>query len=178
MGPIIRTAHYHPTRVGNFTLYDSRRTYQPSDFRGLRGPYTLRATLTEYNENAESETECSRVSLGRIGILAGIAGAITEESGLLWSGFGLAAVDPSYEETSMSKVGMVAMDIQIVDRSSGQIISSFSAAWRYKTQLEKSSVSVFGIASSGERSVASAIGQAQRIALHEVAQKTLEALAD
>jgi curli biogenesis system outer membrane secretion channel CsgG len=149
--------------------------------KGLRsgkevGPYLVRASLTEYNEVAERVSDGSGFSLGWLGGLAAIAGAIAGENGLLWSGIGVAAADPGYHETSTRTVGMVGLDVQIIDYRSDRIVASFSASGRFISDQEQSSVSVLGIGTTSERSASSALGQAQRIALNEVAQKTLQAL--
>jgi curli biogenesis system outer membrane secretion channel CsgG len=71
---------------------------------------------------------------------------------------------------------MVGLDVQIIDYRSDRIVASFSASGRFISDQEQSSVSVLGIGTTSERSASSALGQAQRIALNEVAQKTLQAL--
>jgi len=147
-----------------------------SPARGEVGPYIIRATVTEYNENAESESDGSGFSFGWLGFAAAIAGAVTGEPGLFWSGVGVAAANPGYHESSSRTVGMVGLDIQIIDYRSNRILSSFSASGRFVSAQEESSLHVLGIGSSSERSSSSALGQAQRIALNEVARKTLDVL--
>lgn len=164
------------SRVGNFSLYDSRPWERVSPAPGEVGPYIIRATVTEYNESAESETDSSGFSFGWLGFAAAIAGAVTGEPGLFWSGAGLAAANPGYHETTSRRVGMVALDVQIIDHRSNRILASFPASGRFVSVEENSSVHILGIGSSSERSAASAVGQAQRIALNEVVHKTLETL--
>jgi curli biogenesis system outer membrane secretion channel CsgG len=165
------------SRVGNFILYDERRSKQIALTRGEGGPYIVRATVTEYNETAEEESERSGFSFGWLGFVAAIAGAVTGEPGLLWSGVGVAAANPGYHETTSRSIGMVGLDVQIIDHRSNRILSSFTASGRFVSAHEESSLHILGIGHSSERGASSALGQAQRIALNEVALKTLEALA-
>lgn len=164
------------SRVGNFALYDARPWNQISLQRGEVGPYIIRATVTEYNETAEAEADHSGFSFGWLGFVAAIAGAVTGEPGLLWSGVGVAAANPGYHETTSRRVGMVGLDVQIIDHRSDRILSSFSASGRFVSAHEESSLHILGIGNSSERTASSAMGQAQRIALNEVARKTLEVL--
>lgn len=163
-------------RVGNFALYDMRLWNTPSPQKGEVGPYVVRATVTEYNETAESESETSGFSFGWLGFAAAVAGAVTGEPGLFWSGVGVAAANPGYHESSTHTVGMVGLDVQIIEYRSNRIISSFPASGRFVSVHEQSSLHVLGIGDSSERSASSALGQAQRIALNEVARKTLDVL--
>jgi hypothetical protein len=164
------------SRVGNFTLYDARPGSHASPARGEVGPYVVRATVTEYNESAETETDQSGFSFGWLGVVAAIAGAVTGEPGLLWSGVGVAAANPGYHQTSSRKVGMVGMDVQIIDHHTDRILASFSASGRFVSAHEESSIQILGIGNSSERTASSALGQARRIALNEVARKTLDVL--
>jgi hypothetical protein len=164
------------SRVGNFSLYDARPWERVSAAPGEVGPYILRATVTEYNESAEAESDSGGFSFGWLGFAAAIAGAITGEPGLFWSGAGVAAANPGYHETTSRRVGMVALDVQIIDHRSNRILASFPASGRFVSVEEDSSIHILGIGSSSERSAASAVGQAQRIALNEVVHKTLQTL--
>jgi len=164
------------SRVGNFSLYQSKPTSAALRSSKERGPYLRRASLTEYNEVAERSSEESSFSLGWLGGLAAIAGAIAGESGLLWSGIGVAAANPGYHGTSIRTVGMVGIDVQIIDSRTDRAVASFSASGRFVSAQEQSSTRVFGVGRASERSASSAVGQAQRIALNEVARKTLKAL--
>lgn len=164
------------SRVGNFALYDAKPWNRIAPDRGELGPYVVRATLTEYNEAAEAESDHSGFSFGWVGVVAAIAGAVTGEPALLWSGVGVAAANPGYHQTTSHRVGMVGLDVQIIDHRSDRILASFSASGRFISTHEKSSVQILGIGNSSERKASSALGQAQRIALNEVARKTLDVL--
>lgn len=163
-------------RVGNFVLYDTLPKPTTAPSRREAGPYIVRATVTEYNEAAESDAESSGFSFGWLGFMAAIAGAVTGEPGLMWSGVGVAAANPGYHESFSRTVGMVGLDVQIIDPQTGRILSSFSASGRFVSRNEEASVSILGIGTSSERSASSALGQARRIALNDVAQKTRAAI--
>lgn len=164
------------SKVGNFSVYDYNHKGGIKPKKGEKGPYVLKATLTEFNEAAEAEAESSGVSLGGIGAVAGIAGAVTGKPGLMWSGAGLAAANPGYEESATSRTGMVAFDLQIVERSSGRIVDSFEASGKFKAQSASNGVSLFGVSNAKSKFASSAIGQALRVAMNDAVQKASDAL--
>ncbi len=164
------------SRVGNFVLYDSVPGGKAIPRGSQMGPYMVRASTTEYNELAERDSTSRDFSFGWIGFVAAIAGAVTGEPGLLWSGVGVAAANPEYHESSSRTVGMVGLDIQIIDVNTHRILLSFSANGRFVTVDEQSSTQILGIGGTSEHSASSALGQAQRIALNDVAQKLHQAL--
>lgn len=164
------------TKVGNFAVYDRKHKGSIKPKKGEKGPYILRATLTEFNEAAEAEAESSGVSLGTIGAVAGIAGAVAGKPGLMWSGAGLAAADPGYEESATSRTGMVAFDVAIVESATGRIVDSFEAAGKFKAQSASNGISLFGISNQKAKFASSAIGQALRVAMNDAVQKTSDAL--
>ena len=166
------------SRVANFSLVD------PSQVKGGKvkmqkgeiGPFYVRATLTEFNENAEGESESTGGSLGGVGAVMGIAGAIADKPGLMWTGAGLAAANPSYEESRASRKGVVAFDVQIVDSRTARIVRSFDCAGTYKAESAVNGMSLFGIGSSKAKFASSAIGQALRVAMNDAARKSFDAL--
>lgn len=164
------------TKVGNFVLYDKKSARKISLRKGEKGPYILRATLTEFNEMAEGSSEESGVSLGGVGAVMGIAGAIADKPGLMWTGAGLAAANPGYESGSAERKGMVAFDLQIIEKNSGRIIDSFEAAGTFKAQSAINGISLFGISNAKTQFASSAIGQALRAAMNDAVQKTSDSL--
>lgn len=164
------------SKVGNFVLYDKKTAKKITLRKGEKGPYIVRATLTEFNETAEASSDENGVSLGGVGAVMGIAGAIADQPGLMWTGAGIAAANPGYEDSSAEKKGMVAFDIQIIEKNSGRIINSFEAAGTFKAQSEVNGLSLFGISNRKTQFASSAIGQALRVAMNEAVQKTSDAL--
>ena len=164
------------SNVGNFSLYDSRRAGSVKPKRGEKGPYLLRATLTEFNEVSDTASDSTEVSLGWIGAIAGIAGAITGKPGLLWTGVGIATANPSYEESSKITTGMVSFDIQVVESSSGRIVAAFDAAGKFKSEEVSNGVGLFGISNEKSKFASSAVGQALRAAMNDAVNKTVAAL--
>jgi hypothetical protein len=163
------------TRVGNFVLYDRFATKKPTLRKGEKGPYTVRATLTEFNENAESAANDNSFSLGGVGAVMGIAGAVAGKPGLMWSGAGLAAADPGIEQSEAIRRGMVAFDVQISDPS-GRIVSAFEASGTFTAQSAVNGFSLFGFSNRQAQFASSAVGQALRMAVNDVVQKSADAL--
>ena len=164
------------SKVGNFILYDEKYAGKIRLKKGERGPYVVRATLTEFNEVAEAEAESSGASLGLLGAVAGIAGAVSGTRGLMWSGAGVAAANPSYHESESSRKGMVAFDVKIIERNTGRIIGSFDASGTFKAQSATNGISLFGIGNAKAKFASSAIGQALQVAMNEAVKGAVETL--
>lgn len=163
-------------KVGNFVLYDDRASAKRNVRKGQKGPYIVRATLSEFNESAETASDSTKIALGWLGLIAGIAGAVAGEPALAWSGAGVAAANPSYSESEELRIGMVAFDVKIIEQSTGRIVTSFDASGMFKEKEASTSFGIFGFENSQERSASSVMGQALRIAMNEVVRKTAEAV--
>ncbi|NMC61918.1 MAG: hypothetical protein GYA55_01985 [SAR324 cluster bacterium] len=162
----------------NFSLVDDEEM-KGNKFKmqkGEVGPFVLRATLTEFSEVAEAEAESTNVSLGGVGAVMGIAGAVADKPGLMWTGAGLAAANPSYEDSTAARKGMVAFDVQIVDKRTGRIVRSFSSSGTFKAESAVNGMSLFGIGKSKAKFAQSALGQALRVAMNDAVRKTHDAL--
>ncbi len=164
------------SRVGNFVLYDHKSASKVKLRKGEKGPYLIKATLTEFNENAESSSEDNSFSLGGVGAVMGIAGAIADKPGLMWTGAGLAAANPGMENVAAMKKGMVAFDTQITEKNSGRIIGSFEAAGTFKAQSAVNGFSLFGFSNRKTQFASSALGQALRAAMNDAVQKTVDSV--
>jgi curli biogenesis system outer membrane secretion channel CsgG len=164
------------SRVGNFVLYDSRSANKITLRKGEKGPFLVKATLTEFNENAEASEEDNGVSLGGVGAVLGIAGAVSSRPGLMWTGAGLAAANPTYENSQAERKGMVAFDVQLTEKGSGRIVGSFEASGTFKAQSAVSGMSLFGIGNRKAQFASSAIGQALRVAMNDAVQHTVDTL--
>ena len=162
------------SRVANFSLSSPDQKVKMQ--KGEVGPFFVRATLTEFNENAEGESEETGASLGGVGAVMGIAGAVADTPGLMWTGAGLAAANPSYEDARKSRTGMVAFDVEVVDSRTGRIVRSFDCAGKFKQESAVNGMSLFGIGSTKAKFASSALGQALRVAMNDAAQKTFDAL--
>ena len=164
------------SRVGNFVLYDHASAGKIAVFKKGKGPFTIKATLTELNENAEAEADSHGGSLGGVGLLTGVAGAVTGNRALGWTGFGLAAANPTYEKDHAKRTGVVAFDVQITDKRSGRIIGSFESSGTFTSESAAVGASLFGIGGSKAVVAQSALGQALRAAMNDAVRKTMEAV--
>ena len=164
------------SRVGNFVLYDNRSANKITLKKGEKGPFYVKATLTEFNENAQGRAEDNGASLGGVGAVLGIAGALSDRPGLMWTGAGIAAANPTYENSMAERQGMVAFDVQLTEKNSGRILGSYEASGTFKAQSSVSGMSLFGIGNRKAQFASSAIGQALRVAMNDAVQKTLDTL--
>ena len=164
------------SKVGNFQLYDHRRITSIKPKSGERGPYVLRAVITEVNENSHTDSGSWGIALGAVGLIAGIAGAVVGRPGLMWGGFGVAAASPAIDSKTEVTTGMVAFDVQIVEQRTGKIVASFDAAGTFTSESSSSSGRIFGIGGSEGQSASSAVGQALRAAMNDAVSKTAEEL--
>jgi curli biogenesis system outer membrane secretion channel CsgG len=163
-------------KVGNFQLYDERKLNGLKLPKGVKGPYLVRATLTEFSEQADAMREDNSFSLGFIGAIVGIVGAVTGNSALTWSGAGVAAANPSYEDSTSIQKGMVAFDVQIVDHKTGRLVNSFEASGSFQSETNSNGVGIFGYNNSKSQTSSSVAGQALRVAMNDAVRKTLSAL--
>lgn len=163
-------------KVGNFSIVDYRHQNKLRMQKREKGPYIVRAVLTEFNELSEAEAEDNGISLGLVGVVAGIAGAVSGKPGLMWSGAGLAAASPSFEDSHEKRVGMVAFDVTIIDQKTGRVIDSFDSSGRFIAESAVSGFSLFGIGAEKAAFASSALGQALRVAMNDTAQKAHDAL--
>jgi len=164
------------SNVGNFVLYDNLSSKKISVKKGEKGPYVVRATLTEFNEVADADAEETDVSLGGVGAVLGIAGAVAGKPGLMWSGAGLAAANPGYNESASRKKGMVAFDVQIIEKNTGRIVRSFDSAGTFKAESASNGISLFGISNSKAKFQQSVLGQALRVAMNDAVRKSADSL--
>jgi len=171
------------SNVGNIVLLDDSGfsknkagRVSASLKKGEKGPYVISGTITEFNEVAEADESDAGGSIGWAGAVMGIAGAVTDNNALTWTGAGIAAANPTYEESEASRKGMVAIDLKLTDGKTGRIIRAFSVKGTFKAISASSGFSLFGIGKSEKKYASSAIGQAMRVALNDAAQKTYDNL--
>ena len=164
------------SKVGNFQLYDYRRLPTTKTKIGERGPYVLRAVVTEFNENTESDSGSWGIALGAVGLAAGMAGTVLGKPGLMWSGLGVAGASPAIDSRTETTTGMVAFDLQIIEHRTGKIVASFDAAGTFTSESSSSSGRIFGIGGSDSQSASSAVGQALRAAMNDAVSKTVSEL--
>lgn len=171
------------SNVGNISLLDTHGLQRKGDGtygarldKGELGPYVIRGTITEFNESAEGGSSSRGASLGGAGAVMGIAGAIADKPGLMWTGAGLAAANPSFGTAKAARKGMVAMDIEIVNGKTGRIVKSLKAEGTFASEAVSSGMSLFGIGGHESQFQESAIGQAMRAALNDASEKIYNSL--
>lgn len=170
------------SNVGNIALLDDGALNHKSGKvsaalkKGEKGPFVISGTITEFNENAAGGDSTVGGSLGGAGAVVGIAGAITGNRALTWTGAGVAAANPTYEESEAERVGMVAIDFKITDGKTGRIVKAFNTRGSFTAQSASSGFSLFGIGKTQRKFQSSAVGQAMRVAINDAATKTFNAL--
>lgn len=168
--------------AGNLSVVDSglskqnNGTYTASLQSGEVGPFIIRATVTELVENAESSRSKKGASLGWLGIVGAVAGAVAGKPALAWTGAGIAAANPSYNDDESMRKGMVAIDFRIVDGRTSRIVGAFKASGNFTSASAKTGFSIFGIGSEEHKFAQSALSQAIRIALNDAVVKIDNAL--
>ncbi len=163
------------SNVGNIVLYDSS-VKNIKVGSGEKGPYIISATITEFNETADEASSGFGGSLGAAGLIAGVAGAYADKPGLMWGGAAVAAANPTIENVKARRTGVVALDVKIIEKSTGRIIRSFPVKGTFTAVTQYSGFSVFGIGKQSSQTAQSALGQAMRVALNDASIKIFEVL--
>ncbi len=170
------------SNVGNVIVLDYEHYLKNKDnMAALRrpgelGPFIIKGTVTEFNENAEAEQKRKGASLGWAGTVLGIAGAVAGVPGAGIAGASISAADPTYENTQMRRTGSAAMDLQVIDPESGRIFGTVTAAGKFTAVSATSGLSVFGVGGGESSFAASALGQATRTALNDAVVQVLRVL--
>lgn len=171
------------TNVGNLSVVEMKAvrrnrdgTYSTRIGKGEKGPYIIRGTVTEFSENVASSEKSRGASLGWVGAVAGIAGAVTGNRGLFWSGAGVAAANPTFASKEAARTGMIAFDIQVLNGRTGRIVKAFSVAGTFTAKSASNGGSLFGIGGSHTEFAQSAMGQAMRVAMNDAVTKTFDVL--
>ena len=141
-----------------------------------KGPFIVRATVTEFTEVAEASSKKEGGSLGWVGAITGIAGAIAGNDALTYAGAGVAAANPSMSRETREKKGMVGLDIRLVDGRSGRVVGAFKATGTFAAASATSGFSLFGIGKEEHEFAQSVLGQAVQAAINDAVRKISDAL--
>lgn len=167
----------------NLSLVDSKSIKTTPDGtavyrvdKGERGLFIIRGTVTEFTETSEKSTKGKGGSLGMAGVATAIVGRITDSAPLAALGIGTAVANPSYNERTSKRTGMVGIDMQIVNASNGRIVGALQSHGSFTTVSAVNGMSVFGIGTTSTDFAASAIGQATRAAMNDAVMKIDELL--
>lgn len=138
--------------VENFSLIDAGRSgraaerhYTSKLRHGEKGPYIVRALITEYEARAELESKKTRIPL-----------------------FG--------SSSSEDQHGVVALDVSIVDQSSGRMVSSFPVRGTFSSKDLRSRAGFIVPVNERRHFAQSVADQALRVAINDAARKCLEVL--
>jgi curli biogenesis system outer membrane secretion channel CsgG len=171
------------TRGGNIQVVEfdalkkgADNAYSVALESGEVGPFVIKGTVTEFNETADLSGQKKGGSLGIAGAILGIVGAVTDKDALTYTGAGIAAANPSYKNEKMTRKGMVAMDVRIVNGANNRIVGGFSSSGTFTTVSANSGFSVFGFGKDNEEFAASALGQATRAAMNDALQQASDLL--
>ena len=126
---------------------------------GEEGPFLIKGTVTDFSETADTsikgEHQGPNFLLSIIPYVGGIAAY----------GHGTKA------ESEAKHIGMVGLDIQIVDPTTGRLAASFTAEGSFTSMSATKSRTQWGNTKTSVESVSSAIGQAERIALNQAVSR-------
>ncbi len=143
---------------------------------GEVGPFVIKGTVTEFNEVAEATGSSTGGSLGALGAALAIGGAIAGNSPATYTGVGLAAANPTYENTQARRTGSVAMDLKIVQPGDGRILASVMANGSFASESAANGFSLFGFGKATNAFAASALGQANRAAMNSATTQIVQRL--
>ncbi len=170
------------SNVPNIAIADTAGAKNRSSIRNVKlnsgevGPFIIRGTISEFTEAAEGSSRERHASLGWVGVVAGIAGAVSGNNALGWTGAGLAAANPTFQTAKAVKKGMVAFDVQVVDPRSNRVLKSFRAAGTFTSESALNGMSLFGIGGKNEEFAQSVVGQAMRAAMNNAVQNIYDTL--
>ena len=148
-------------RVGNIVVidYDTYQRDPDKIINGLRpgeqGPFVIKGTVTEFSEmaNVSGQGKSTGPNFG-LSLIPFVGGIVAH-------GYGT----KSNSETK--HIGMVGIDIQIVDSTTGRLVTSFTAEGSFTSISATKSRTTWGNTKTSTEYASSAIGQAQRIALNK-----------
>lgn len=171
------------TNVGNVSVADraalkknSDGSYRASLRKAEKGPFIVRGVITEISEVAEESEGGTSAAFGLIGVIAAVAGAVTEHNGLFWTGVGLAGAAPAFEATEHTTTGMVTIDLQILDGKTLRLVKGMKVSGSFKSKTAKNSVSLLGVTNENKDSSKSVLSQAVRVAMNDATSKIWETL--
>jgi curli biogenesis system outer membrane secretion channel CsgG len=144
--------------------------------KGELGPFVIRGAVTEFNEIAQASGQSTGGSLGGLGVALGVAGAIAGNRPAAYTGAGLAAANPGYENTVARRTGSVAMDLKIVNPSNGRLLGSVVANGSFTAESAANGFSLFGFGRASNAFAASALGQANRAAMNSATTQITDRL--
>jgi curli biogenesis system outer membrane secretion channel CsgG len=163
--------------VGNFQVIDSglikdsSGMYKAKMSPGEVGPFVVRATVTEFTEQAELKEKERKVSMGFFGLIATLFGAFTGSDALKYGGMAVAVANPEYQSKETERIGMVGLDFRVVDGTTGRIVNAFKSEGTFASVTASAEGSVFGIGGGETKTAQSVMEQAVTAALNDATMK-------
>jgi hypothetical protein len=143
---------------------------------GEVGPFIIKGTLTEFNEQVDASERQRTGSLRQVGQAASLLGAASGVPFASVPGDVVQIADPQWENKKVTRNGMVGMDLQLVDGRSGRIVRGYACKGTFTTQSAVNGRNIFGFGSRSSEFAASALGQATRAAMNQAVTQTFDAL--
>lgn len=166
-------------RIIDYDYYWQRRD-KPSSMvhrnGGEVGPFVIRGAVTEFNEIAEATGSSTGGSAGAVGAALGVAGAIAGNREAAIAGAALGLANPTYEHTVARRTGSVAFDIRIIDPANGRIAGTVTSNGSFTNESAANGFSLFGFGKASNAFAASALGQANRVAMNSATEQIVERL--
>jgi curli biogenesis system outer membrane secretion channel CsgG len=168
--------------VGNFQVIDSgliknpQGMYKANITGGELGPFVVRATVSEFTEQAELKERERKVSLGFFGLIASLVGTFTGSDALRYGGILLAAANPEYKKMETERIGMVAIDFRVVDGNTGRIVNAFKSEGTFSSIVASAEGSVFGVGGGETKTAQSVMAQAITAALNDAVMRIYDGM--
>ena len=165
------------SNVGNITVIDYQAYRQnPDRYQNDKpGVFIIKGTVTEFNETSELADQKKAFSGNSIGNVAGTIGRGIGSDALSMIGRLVVDTNTSTNNTMTKRRGVVGLDIQVVN-GDGVMLSSFPCSGTFTTISATKAAGTMGFNQSSSAYQTSAIGQAQRVALNDAAEKILASL--
>ncbi|MEK7610369.1 MAG: CsgG/HfaB family protein [Patescibacteria group bacterium] len=148
-------------RVGNISVMDQNiyeRRVAAGTFRlgdNERGPYIIKGTVTEFGETNDQSGQGYSTGPNVPAMFIPYVG------GIVSYGIGTEA------SAETERRGMVAFDLQIIEPETGRLLTSFVSEGTFVSVAKSTRQTKWGNTTTKSDAAASAIGQAQRVALNK-----------
>jgi len=162
------------TRVGNLAVIDYP-TYRDNSGR-YPEIFVIRGTVTEFTETDGLNEQKKGFDTKIPGRLLGVLGQMVGKPGLSNAGSLASQSNVGNKKTITTRTGVVGLDVQLVQVATGRVMRSIPCQGTFTTQSATQIQTGFGFSESQAEYQASALNQASRAALNQVATEIWQVL--
>ncbi len=129
----------------------------------------IKGVITEFSESVKGKASGTKLSIGKAAEIVGIF----EASDVIDA---LVAADPAFKHGKETVVGVVRLDIRLIDINTGSIIKSIDARGELTRDSTQRALGVAGLTTVSKEFEKTVIGQATRLAIQDAVVKIFEDL--